>query len=409
MKTIHLVRHAQTEQNKNKIWQGHSSSELNKVGIEQSKLLFKRLKSKNNIVISSDLPRAIETANYISKSVQTRKELREINVGDFSGKSVETTYTKNKNIFNFLTDDSYTFPNGESVKDFKNRVNDEIEYLFQQTKENTEIFVVTHGFFIGTVIGLVMGLNNYPFPIGDIQNTSITSIIKRDSIVQINKFNDALHLSSFDEDNPAKNYKSAITFLRHGQTDSNVLGVWQGKIDNSLNKNGINGAKLLSNKFTNYDLYISSPSKRAIETLELTINRSSNITSENLSEINLGLWEGMKTSEILDTYKNDFVDALFINANSKYGLIGESILEAGLRVKKLISKYKDKNLFLVSHGGTIKGAITVLLDVPIAKAASAFTISNNLGVSTLVPTDNKYYLWSYNVGNLGYENINYNK
>ena len=43
------------------------------------------------------------------------------------------------------------------------------------------------------------------------------------------------------------------------------------------------------------------------------------------------------------------------------------------------------------------------------KAASAFTIPNNLGVSCLVPKDNKYFLWSYNVGKIGYENISYNK
>ena len=63
---------------------------------------------------------------------------------------------------------------------------------------------------------------------------------------------------------------------------------------------------------------------------------------------------------------------------------------------------------MASHGGT-KSAITNLIKSPDSKAASAFTIPNNLGVSCLVTKDNKNFLWSYNVGKIGYENISYNK
>ena len=64
---------------------------------------------------------------------------------------------------------------------------------------------------------------------------------------------------------------------------------------------------------------------------------------------------------------------------------------------------------MASHGGTIKSAVTKLIQSPESNAASAFTIPNNLGVSCIVPKDNKYFLWSYNVGKIGYENISYNK
>ena len=50
-----------------------------------------------------------------------RQNLREINVGDFTGKSVKETYSNNLDIFDALQDDTYVFPNGESVQDFKQR------------------------------------------------------------------------------------------------------------------------------------------------------------------------------------------------------------------------------------------------------------------------------------------------
>ena len=64
---------------------------------------------------------------------------------------------------------------------------------------------------------------------------------------------------------------------------------------------------------------------------------------------------------------------------------------------------------MASHGGTIKAAVTNLLKAPENKAASSFTIPNNLGVCCLVMKENKYFLWSYNVGKIGYENISYNE
>ena len=50
-----------------------------------------------------------------------------------------------------------------------------------------------------------------------------------------------------------------------------------------------------------------------------------------------------------------------------------------------------------------------LLTVSLPAKDSSFTIPNNLGVSCLEVKDNKYSLWSYNVGKIGYENISYNK
>jgi broad specificity phosphatase PhoE len=209
-------------------------------------------------------------------------------------------------------------------------------------------------------------------------------------------------------DYPAKIKNSALTFIRHGQTDSNLGGIWQGHVDNPLNETGEAEARLLNNLFRDYDLNVSSPYKRAHQTLSLIVNNDIQ-TSKELTEMNLGKWEGLTTTEILEKYQEQFIEALFLNHKSKYGIDGESIHEAGTRVEKLINKFENKKILMASHGGTIKSAVTKLIQSPESNAASAFTIPNNLGVSCLVPKDNKYFLWSYNVGKIGYENISYNK
>ena len=406
MKTLHFIRHGQTKENLQKIWQGHTETELDLIGLEQAVNVSKRLKNYNQ-VFSSDLKRAVETANHISSKVEKRKELREVDVGSFVGKKVSETYTNNPLILKSLIDDSFTFPNGESMKDFRGRVKQELDYLFSQTKENETSIVVTHGFFIGTAIGSTLGFKEFPYPIGNISNTSISTIIEREGLRQVNKFNDSIHLD-FKHDSPFNLYNSQVTFMRHGQTDSNTEGVWQGKLDNPLNSFGIKTAKQLSTKISKYNVYLSSPLKRTQETMKLATNEKFK-TYKELVEIDLGKWEGMTTKEILENFRTNFINSLFLDNKSKYGEVGESLLEVGERVEKLLKKFKNKKVLISSHGGTIKAGVTKLLNLPDNKAASGLTIPNNLGLSTLVCENNQYQLWSYNVGEIGYENFTYNK
>jgi broad specificity phosphatase PhoE len=109
-----------------------------------------------------------------------------------------------------------------------------------------------------------------------------------------------------------------------------------------LNETGIKEASLLKDLFKNYDLYISSPYKRANQTLSLITENNIKIFDE-LTEMDLGQWEGLTTSEILNKYQENFIEALFINHKTKYGIDGESIHEAGKRVENLIKVINCKS------------------------------------------------------------------
>jgi len=93
MVTLFLVRHGETVDNVRQIMQGQMQGELNERGREQARQVAVRLSSeKISAVISSDLRRAIQTAEIIAAphglSVQTTPLLRERDWGGFTGRFI---------------------------------------------------------------------------------------------------------------------------------------------------------------------------------------------------------------------------------------------------------------------------------------------------------------------------------
>jgi len=94
MKTIiFLVRHGETVDNARQIMQGQTQGELNQRGREQAEQVAQRLASEPlDAVVSSDLRRAIQTAEIIARphglTVSTTPLLRERDWGSFTGRFI---------------------------------------------------------------------------------------------------------------------------------------------------------------------------------------------------------------------------------------------------------------------------------------------------------------------------------
>ncbi|HEY6054466.1 MAG TPA: histidine phosphatase family protein [Gaiellaceae bacterium] len=90
MTTILLVRHGETDWNRDRRWQGHADPPLNEAGRRQSERLAETLLADPPAAVySSDLRRARETAEIVARRldlpVQTDPRLREVDVGEWSG------------------------------------------------------------------------------------------------------------------------------------------------------------------------------------------------------------------------------------------------------------------------------------------------------------------------------------
>jgi alpha-ribazole phosphatase len=143
-----LIRHAQTDYNLQKRYCGFSNPPLNDKGIEQVKRLAKRLKGlKIDKIYSSDLKRAYQTAQIISKnnSVEKLTELREMNFGIFEGLSYQEIMSKYSRIYRkwLRSPQEIVIPEGESLIALTSRVRDILVEILSNNQGRT-VAVVTH-------------------------------------------------------------------------------------------------------------------------------------------------------------------------------------------------------------------------------------------------------------------------
>lgn len=138
VKIIYFV-HGTTTDNIEHKSTGWLHGKLSEKGIEQSIKLGKQINlNEIDIVISSDLKRAIDSANYIfkdSKLILHDKRIRECNYGDLNGEDTS--------LIKYEEHIDSKFPNGESLIDVESRLRNFCEYLLENYDENT-IALVSH-------------------------------------------------------------------------------------------------------------------------------------------------------------------------------------------------------------------------------------------------------------------------
>ena len=150
-----------------------------------------------------------------------------------------------------------------------------------------------------------------------------------------------------------------IWLVRHGQTDWNLTGKWQGQSPNApgLNDTGREQAliareQLLGKKFS---AIYSSDLLRSLQTAELIAEHLGLAVNSDprLREMNLGAWEGLFRDEIEKQYPQDLA-ACAQNPFYAHTTKGESPHDVAERVltaiNELASKHRDESILVVAHG-----------------------------------------------------------
>ena len=162
MPIVYLLRHAQSTANIKGILAGQDDSvELSKDGFTQAEELAKYLKAlKINQVYCSPLTRCVQTITPFMManpkiSFEIKSELIEMNYGQWSGKKLGTLSRDRrwKTIQNKPS--TFTFPQGESFKQMRRRVDGLIKDL---SFEKGSILLVTHGDIIKMVLAASLSL-----------------------------------------------------------------------------------------------------------------------------------------------------------------------------------------------------------------------------------------------------------
>lgn len=186
MLTVYVIRHGETEANKNGVFQGHLDVPLSKAGYKQAEEVAKALKDvRFDAVYSSDLSRAYETAKAIMKyqdcCLIRDTRLREVNGGKLQGLTNSEIGERFPEFQKAFSEHRYAArrPGGESFADLDERVQRAMEDFLSWNKDKpgSTICVVSHG---GAIRGILKLAEPDPdFSRGVVGNCSI-SVLQHD-------------------------------------------------------------------------------------------------------------------------------------------------------------------------------------------------------------------------------------
>ena len=203
MKNILLIRHGQSEWNKLNLFTGFKNIELSEQGIDEANKAgqnFKNLNIKFDIVFTSELKRAQETAKIILKNLDqwdhlygegkiiTDINLNERDYGDLTGLNKKETADKfgKEQVHKWRRGYSDQPPNGESLEDVVRRVKIYFEESINpaiQSADNNNILIAAHG---NSLRALLIVMNIYDS--SNINSVELSTGVPIHVILENNKF-----------------------------------------------------------------------------------------------------------------------------------------------------------------------------------------------------------------------------
>lgn len=167
--------------------------------------------------------------------------------------------------------------------------------------------------------------------------------------------------------------------VRHGQTEWNVGGRYQGQSDVALTEEGRQQARLLAENFPVAEVHriYASDLKRASETADIIAARFGlPVTKDKIfRELSFGDWEGLTYKEIVSRWPDAMEN--FLRHPDKLNIPhGETFQEVQQRAVKGLHAImadpanEDKTIVIVAHGAILRTILTAQLHMSLEYAWS---------------------------------------
>lgn len=170
-----------------------------------------------------------------------------------------------------------------------------------------------------------------------------------------------------------------LYIVRHGRSEWNAEGKFQGWMPSQLDQEGISQAKSLAAYLTRYPIteIFSSDLKRCRQTAAPIAERTGLEVqfNEALREVSHGTWEGKTRSEVADAFPNDFEQFMSDRANFRVPG-GETLDEVGDRIELFVRGQVQKqsnaarHVVFVTHGTATRVLVSRLLGFPLHRAGA---------------------------------------
>jgi probable phosphoglycerate mutase len=205
MTELILIRHGETDWNRELRFQGQVDVPLNAVGHEQARRLGLRLATETlHELVCSDLTRTQQTALPIRQnhlqlsqgSAALDAALREQNFGVIDGMRVDDIKAQHADAWAqwIRFDADYAFTGGESTRQFHARVLAAVRALARQHEHKT-LVVVTHGGVLDMIYRTALALPLSGPRQSDIPNAGLNRVRIQGEAIEIMDWADARHLA----------------------------------------------------------------------------------------------------------------------------------------------------------------------------------------------------------------------
>jgi broad specificity phosphatase PhoE len=199
---LYLVRHGETESNRQSLALGRADVPLNARGEEQAMRLGKALSVEPiSAVYTSPLTRAARTAQAIADArnliPQVKPGLIEMDIGEADGLTFPELRERFPGLLEAWVSDegpNHPMPGGERLIDVQKRGWDVVQSL-AAIHPNDHVCAVTHNFVILTILATALGTESSSFRRLRHEVAAISILDVGPSRVRIKRLNDTCHLA----------------------------------------------------------------------------------------------------------------------------------------------------------------------------------------------------------------------
>ncbi|WP_295158362.1 histidine phosphatase family protein [Selenomonas sp. AE3005] len=163
-----------------------------------------------------------------------------------------------------------------------------------------------------------------------------------------------------------------VIFIRHGQTEWNVAGRYQGQSDVQLTAEGRRQAEQLAADFpvNTVDAVYASDLQRAMVTAE-TIAQKFGLPVQAepaFREVSFGKWEGLTYQQIVAEWEEGMTnflqhpDILEIPGGETFPAVQKRATD---KLQELVKKHDGQTIVVVAHGAVLRTMLTAALHMPL--------------------------------------------
>lgn len=395
MTRVIIVRHGQSTYNVEKRIQGRSdASELTQKGRDDAAKVGDALANmKFDAAFCSPLRRANQTANIICDRIgqvsgslvpQESDLLREVDLLLWEGLTTEDAKSKFSDDYQTWKRQPHKFvmmvPDGEGTREHF-----PVLSLYEQARQfwlellathrGKTILIVAHNGINRALISTALGIEPSRYHSLQQSNCGVSVLNFTGGLgetVQLESMNQTQHMGENLPSVRPKHRGVRILLVRHGETEWNRKGQFQGQIDIPLNDNGRAQAAKAQEflKDVAIDFAVTSPMARPKETAEIILQPHAEVElGENagLKEISHGLWEGKFESEIEQEFPGELErwrtipEQVQMPEGENLEQVSERAVAAWQEIVTQALEQKRQTTLVVAHDATNKTLICHIL------------------------------------------------